>query len=64
MSTSAASSVSSAQSGALAQQIDIAVLKKQQDATKAMGAAVFQLLQTAANLSKAAGKGDGFVAVG
>ena len=37
MSTSAASSVSSAQPGALAQQIDIAVLKKQQDAAKAQG---------------------------
>ena len=64
MSTSAASSVSSAQSDALSQQIGIALLKKQQDAVKAQGAAVVQLLQTAANLSKAAGKGDGFDAVG
>ncbi len=64
MSTSAASSVSSAQSDALSQQIGIALLKKQQDAAKAQGAAVVQLLQTAANLSKAAGKGDGFDAVG
>lgn len=64
MSTSAASSVSSAQSDALSQQIGIALLKKQQDAVKQQGAAVVQLLQTAANLSKAAGKGDGFDAVG
>lgn len=64
MSTSAASSVSSAQSDALSQQIGIALLKKQQDAVKAQGAAVVQLLQTAANISKAAGKGDGFDAVG
>jgi hypothetical protein len=64
MSTSAASSVSSAQSDALSQQIGIALLKKQQDAVKAQGAAVVQLLQTAASLSKAAGKGDGFDAVG
>jgi len=64
MSTSAASNVSSAQSDALSQQIGIALLKKQQDAVKAQGAAVVQLLQTAANLSKAAGKGDGFDAMG
>ena len=64
MSTSAASSVSSAQSDALSQQIGIAALKKQQDAAKAQGAAVVQLLQAAASISKAAGKGDGFDAVG
>ena len=40
MSTSAASSVSSAQSDALSQQIGIALLKKRQDAVKAQGAAV------------------------
>jgi hypothetical protein len=64
MSASAASSVSSAQSDALSQQIGIAVLKKQQDAAKQQGAAVIELLQTAANLSKAAGKGESFDAVG
>jgi hypothetical protein len=64
MSASASSSVSSAQSDALSQQIGIALLKKQQDAAKQQGAAVVQLLQTAANISKAAGKGDGFDAVG
>ncbi len=64
MSSSAASSVSSAQSDALSQQIGIALLKKQQDAAKQQGAAVVQLLQDAANISKAAGKGEGFDAVG
>jgi len=64
MSASAASSVSSAQSDALSQQIGIALLKKQQDAAKQQGAAVVQLLQAAANISKAAGKGSGFDAVG
>ena len=64
MSASAASNVSSAQSDALSQQIGIALLKKQQDATKQQGAAIVQLLQSAANISKAAGKGDGFDAVG
>lgn len=64
MSASAASSVSSAQSDALSQQIGIALLKKQQDAAKQQGAAIVELLQTAANISKAAGKGTGFDAVG
>lgn len=62
--SSASSSVSSAQSNAVSQQIGIAVLKKQQDAAKQQGAAVIELLQTAANISKAAGKGEGFDAVG
>ena len=62
--SSASSSVSSAQSDALSQQIGIALLKKQQDAAKQQGAAVIELLQTAANISKAAGKGGAFDAVG
>jgi hypothetical protein len=63
-SCSSCSSVSSAKSDALSQQIGIALLKKQQDAAKQQGAAVVELLQTAANISKAAGKGEGFDAVG
>ena len=63
-SCSSCSSVSSAQSDALSQQISIAALKKQNDAAKAQGAAVVKLLQSAAKISKAAGKGDSFDAVG
>lgn len=38
--------------------------KKQLDAIKQQGAAVVELLQAAAQLSKAVGKGDGFDALG
>ncbi len=61
---SSCSSVSAAQSDALSQQISIAALKKQNDAAKAQGAAVVQLLQAAANISKAAGTGGGCDGVG
>ncbi|MGC4006416.1 MAG: putative motility protein [Pirellulales bacterium] len=60
---SSASGISAA-SGELASQVTIAVAKKSQDAAKAQGEAVVQLLQDAANLAKAAGKGGSFDAVG
>ena len=47
----------------MAFQIDVAVAKKQLDATKAQGAAIVQLLEAAAGVSKAAGKGAGLDAV-
>ena len=58
------SSVTSAQQSAVRQQIDVAVLKKQHDATKAAGAAAVQLLQAAAALSKSTSTGVTFDAVG
>ncbi|MDP1564377.1 MAG: hypothetical protein Q8M16_23605 [Pirellulaceae bacterium] len=56
----ACSSVIAAQSEALTHQINFAVLRKQQEASKAQGAAAVQLLQSAASLGKAVGKGQHF----
>ena len=56
----AAQSVSSAQSSALQTQIDYAVAKKQLTVAKQQGQAAIELLQAAANVGKAAGKGISF----
>ena len=58
----AASSVSASQ-GSLEFQIDIAVLQKQLSAARQQGAAAVELLQAAAQLSQAIGKGEEFDAV-
>ncbi len=58
------SSVSNAQQSSVQTQIDVAILKKQQDATKAAGDCAVQLLQSAASLSKSNGTGGYFDAVG
>lgn len=63
-SCSACSSVMAAQSEALTHQINFAVLRKQQEASKAQGDAAVQLLQSAANVGKAIGKGQRFDTVG
>ncbi len=57
MSTSCTSGVAQAQQDALRFQIEIALLKKQQDATKAQGTAAVQLLEAAAVLSRSQRKG-------
>lgn len=62
-SCSACSHVMAAQSEALSHQINIAVLKKAQDASKAQGEAAVQLLQAAASAGKAIGKGSHFDAL-
>lgn len=62
-SCSACSSVMAAQSEALTHQINFAVLRKQQEASKAQGDAAVQLLQSAANVGKAIGKGQQFDAM-
>jgi hypothetical protein len=62
-SCSACSSVMAAQSEAMSSQITFAVLKKQQDASKAQGEAAVQLLQSAAQAGKAIGKGNHFDAI-
>jgi hypothetical protein len=49
--------VQAAQQGAVATEIAFAVAAKQQDALQAQGEAVVQLLEAAANLSKAIGRG-------
>ena len=64
MSLDAINSVLSAQKSATDSQIQFALAKKQLDAIQSQGEAVNQLLQSAAQLSKAAGRGDGFDAVG
>jgi len=64
MSSAAVDHLMQAQSQAVRSQIDMAVLKKQLDATKSQGQAVTALLEAAAQLSKAPGKGLGFDAVG
>jgi hypothetical protein len=61
---SAIGSVMLAQQSALASQVGTEVAKKQLDAIQAQGDAVNQLLQSAAQLSKAIGKGEGLDAVG
>lgn len=53
-------SVVDAKQAALHQQIGIAVAAKQLDATKASGDAAVALLDAAAQLSKAIGKGGAF----
>jgi hypothetical protein len=63
MSTEAASPTS-AQQSAVTAQVGIAVQKKQLDAMKQQGAAIVELLQTAAQLSKSLTTGKGFDAVG
>ncbi len=60
----ATSSVLAAQQSALNSKIGYAVAKKSLDAQKAAGDAVNQLLESAANLSKAAGKGQGLDLLG
>ncbi|MBL8891139.1 MAG: putative motility protein [Planctomycetaceae bacterium] len=62
-SCSACSSVMAAQSEALSHQINFAVLKKAQDATKVQGEAAVQMLQAAAAVGKAIGKGNHFDAL-
>jgi hypothetical protein len=57
-------SVPSAQQSALAAQIGIAVQKKQLDAIKQQGAAMVELLQAAAQLSKSPTTGASYDAVG
>jgi hypothetical protein len=57
---SAPQQVLAAQQSATAMQIQTAVQKKSLDAMKVQGAAVLELLQGAANLSKAVGKGGNF----
>ena len=54
---SAYDSVSLAQQSALAQQISVAVAKKQLDGVRQQGDAVNQLLAAAAQIGKAIGKG-------
>jgi len=58
------SSVSNAQQSAIQVQIDVAIMKKAQDATKAAGECAVQLLQSAAALSKSNGTGGNFDAIG
>lgn len=62
-SCSACSAVMAAQSEALSHQINFAVLKKAQDATKAQGEAAVQMIQAAASVGKALGKGNHFDAM-
>ena len=59
-SVSSSSDVVAAQQGQLNQQIQVAMLRKQNDATKLQGDAVVQLLESAAKLGKALGKGESF----
>jgi hypothetical protein len=60
----AISTALAAKSAATQQQIAIALLAKSQQATKQQGDVVVALLQAAAQLSKAPGKGENFDAVG
>jgi len=57
---SAVSSVSAAQQSAAQSQAAFAVAAKQLDATQQQGEAVVQLIDSAAQISKAVGKGHGF----
>jgi F0F1-type ATP synthase membrane subunit b/b' len=63
MTDSIASSVTQSQQSATQFQVAVALQKKQLDALKQQGAAVIELLQTAAQLSKSAGTGNGFDAM-
>jgi hypothetical protein len=60
----AVSSVLAAKESALRARIDTAVLAKQLDATEAQGAALHELLEQAAQLSKSLDSGAAFDAVG
>lgn len=60
----AINSVIQAKSDAVRQQIGISVTAKSLDVSKQQGEAVNQLLDAAASLSKAIGKGQNFDAVG
>ncbi|MAT69268.1 MAG: hypothetical protein CMJ58_07045 [Planctomycetaceae bacterium] len=51
-------SVLAAQNAATRTQIDVALLAKGQDAAKAQGDAVVQMLNAAAQIGKAIGKGE------
>jgi hypothetical protein len=53
-------SVLSAQQGAMQSQIEMAIASKQLSAMKQQGQAVVQLLQAAANVGKAVGRGANF----
>lgn len=53
-------SVTDAQASALREQIQMAVARKQLDASKAQGGAIVELLQAAVRIGKATGKGDQF----
>jgi len=57
---SAISSVLAAQDAALRSKIDFAIEAKRLDAQEQQGAAINRLIESAAQLGKAAGKGDGF----
>lgn len=50
----------SAQQGAMQSQIEMAIASKQLSAMKQQGQAVVQLLQAAANVGKAVGRGANF----
>lgn len=63
MTDPAVASVVLAQQAAVSNQISIAVASKQLDAISQQGEAVVQLIDAAANLSREAGKGEGFDAV-
>lgn len=63
MSDCSTSSVISAKQSSLALQIDISVLRKEQDAAKSQGDAVLQLLESAVQLSKSTTTGGTFDAV-
>ncbi|WP_425617067.1 hypothetical protein NA78x_000736 [Anatilimnocola sp. NA78] len=58
------SCVSAAQNSSLQTQIQISVLMKQQSAVKQQGAAVVELLQSAAQVGKSLDTGKAFDAVG
>jgi hypothetical protein len=62
--SSSIDSLMQAQSGALQSQIDMAVLKKQLNASKAQGEAALRLLESAAQLNRVNGKGTAFDALG
>lgn len=60
MNDPALQSVLSAQNSAVQTQIDVAVAKKQLSAVKQQGEAVVELLQAAATIGKAVGRGTNF----
>lgn len=60
MNDPALQSVLSAQNSAVQTQIDVAVAKKQLSAVKQQGEAVVELLQAAAAIGKAVGRGTNF----
>lgn len=60
----AVQSVLDAQQSSLRSQIDITVAAKQLEADKSQGAAIVQLIQSAATIGKASGQGGKFDAQG